>query len=66
MLLRRILNWGLGYALILLGILSVFLFGEKTIPAMNAEEFVYSFKKNYKVDINGAMYELAGFGIFEI
>ena len=41
MLLRRILNWGLGYALILLGILSVFLFGEKTIPAMNEEEFVY-------------------------
>lgn len=44
MLLRRILNWGLGYALILLGILSVFLFGEKTIPAMNEEKFVYKRK----------------------
>ena len=44
MFLRRILNWGLGYALILLGILSVFLFGEKTIPAMNEEEFGYKRK----------------------
>ena len=44
MLLRRILNWGLGYALILLGILSVFLFGEKTIPTMNEDKFVYKRK----------------------
>ena len=38
----------------------------KVTDISNAEEFVYSFKGTYKVEINRAMYELSGFGIFEI
>ena len=45
MLIRRILNWGFGYALILGGLLSMFIFGGKAIPTMNDEEF--SYKRKY-------------------
>lgn len=44
MLLRRILNWGFGYALILGGLLTMFFFGGKAIPTMNDEEFSYKRK----------------------
>lgn len=44
MLLRRILNWGFGYALILGGLLAMFFFGGKSIPTMNDEEFSYKRK----------------------
>ncbi len=38
----------------------------KVCDIANAEEFVYSLNGTYKVEINSAMYELCGFGIFEI
>jgi hypothetical protein len=38
----------------------------KVCDVANAEEFVYSLNGTYKVEINSAMYELCGFGIFEI
>lgn len=44
MLLRRILNWGLGYFLIIGGILAIFLFGGKSVPAMHDEEFSFARK----------------------
>lgn len=44
MILRRILNWGLGYFLIIGGILAIFLFGGKSVPAMHDEEFSFARK----------------------
>ena len=44
MLLRRILNWGIGYVFILGGLLALFLFGGKTVPTMTNEEFGYKRK----------------------
>lgn len=41
MLLRRVVHWGLGYILILGSFLALFLFGGKSITAMNDGEFEY-------------------------
>lgn len=41
MLLRRVVNWGLGYILILGSFLAIFLFGGKAITAMNDGDFTY-------------------------
>ena len=41
MLLRRVVNWGLGYILILGSFLAIFSFGGKAITAMNDGDFTY-------------------------